>query len=251
MTTIGHLTGVQGIDPERPSLVFIHGAGGSAQGWQGLLSALGRRWNTIALDLPGHGQTPGPGRETINDYADWLDQALAELAPGRVILIGHSMGGATAQTYALAHPDRLDGLVLIGTGAALPVNPKILQGIEAAFDKTTDAIIGWCFQVDDQALKQTSLDLMRQAGPETVHGDFAACAAFDLVDKLGRIDVPVLAVTGRDDKMTPPAMAELLALKLPRARAEIVDGAGHMVQVEKAREVIDLIDAFAAEVWSD
>ncbi|MBW1714198.1 MAG: alpha/beta fold hydrolase, partial [Deltaproteobacteria bacterium] len=130
---IGYLTGAQGLIAARPTIVFIHGAGSSALAWQGLLSALGRKFNALALDLPGHRQTPGPPRRTAAAYAAWLksalDQLRAEFEPDPCLLAGHSMGGAIAQSFELAHPGDLAGLVLIGTGAKLPVNPKILKGV--------------------------------------------------------------------------------------------------------------------------
>ncbi len=246
---IGYRTGVQGIDEGRPSLIFIHGAGGSSLGWQGQLSTLGKNFNTIALDLPGHGQTPGPAHDAIEGYADWLEGAIEELVPGRFVLVGHSMGGAIAQMFGLANPGRAAGLVLVGTGAALPVNPKILEGVKADFERTSAMIIDWCFAVDDPGLKKISLEQTLAAGPEVVHGDFLACANFDVVDRLDRVDAPALVITGREDKMTPPTMAEFLVGRLPGAELALVEGAGHMVHVEKTREVNDLIANFAGHVF--
>jgi len=249
---IGRMTGRQGLDQGRGTIVFIHGAGGSAWSWLGLLSALGRRFNTLALDLPGHGQTPGPAPATIEACAEWLARALEEL--GRElgfkpdILAGHSMGGAVAQALALAWPGRARGLVLIGTGARLAVNPKLLAGLENDFQKTVGLINEWCFHSGSEALKAESKRLMALSGREVLLADFRACAGFDLVDQVGRIQEPALVITGAEDKMTPPALGRALAEALPAGRLELVPQAGHMVMVEQPRATMDLIAAFTEQV---
>jgi pimeloyl-ACP methyl ester carboxylesterase len=245
---IGRRQGAQGARPGRPTLVFLHGAGGSSQSWQGLLSALGRRVNALALDLPGHGQTPGPGLTSVAAYADWLAQALDFLGPdlGPVILAGHSMGGAIAQAYALARPGRLAGLALLGTGARLPVNPKILGGLLADFERTVGLVIKWCFFIDNPRLREESLTLMKAAGPATLHGDFRACSTFDLTADLPRLSLPTLVLTGQEDKMTTPAMAQELAGLIPGARLSLIPQAGHLVMLEQPQPVIATVGEFTA-----
>jgi pimeloyl-ACP methyl ester carboxylesterase len=251
---IGYLTGSQGIDPKRPTVVFIHGAGGSAWSWLGLLSAVGRKVNTLALDLPGHGDTPGQAFDSIEGYADWLGRALEELKgePGigdRIILAGHSMGGAISQVFDLLHPDASAGLVLIGTGCELPVNPQLLEGLLNNFEQTVALVNKWCFAKDDKALKEESLKLLMMAGPETLYADFTACSRFSTAERVGRIEKPVLIIVGEEDKMTPPAMSEFAQAKIQGAALEVLPQAGHMVMVEKPHPVIDLITAFAGKVF--
>lgn len=246
---IGYETGLQGCRKELPHLVFLHGAGGRGAGWLGLLSPLGKNWNTIALDLPGHGDTPGPALATVAEQVEWLNNALQELEIERFILVGHSMGGALALSFALAHPGRAQGLALIGTGGHLPVNPKLLQGLETQFVGTAAMIIDWCFAHDDQDLKNTSLDLMLAAGQKSLVADFTACADFDIRDKLAGLELPCLVLSGSKDKLTPQSMAEELAKALPRAQLEIIDGAGHMVYLEEMSRTKQALAAFAGQVW--
>ncbi|MGH7320981.1 MAG: alpha/beta fold hydrolase, partial [Candidatus Rokuibacteriota bacterium] len=107
-------------------LVLIHGAAGRGTIWSPQLAGLEAVARVLAIDLPGHGATGGGG-DSIRDYAAWVMTFLDAAGLARVVLGGHSMGGAIAQTIALAHPDRLDGLVLIGTGARLRVLSRILE----------------------------------------------------------------------------------------------------------------------------
>ena len=249
---IGRLTGRQSLDEGRGAIVFLHGAGGSAFSWLGILSALGRRFNTLALDLPGHGRTPGPPPATIQAGADWLAQALEELEKElglkRFILAGHSMGGAVVQALALAGPGLAEGLVLIVTGARLAVNPKIIEGLKSDFKRTVGLINDWCFHSDNKTLKEESARLMALSGEEVLVADFQACAGFDLTSQVERIREPTLIITGAEDKMTPPALGQALTQAIPSARLELVPQAGHMVMVEQPRATIDLISAFADQV---
>ena len=250
---IGYLTGSQGFKQDRPTVVFIHGAGGTGWSWMGLLSAVGRQVNTLALDLPGHGETPGPPLDSIEGYAEWLDRALKELRSevglDRFILAGHSMGGAISQVFDLAHPNRAAGLALIGTGAELPVNPRLLEGLLTDFDKTAALVNNWCFAKDDQALREESLKLMLKAGPEALFADFTACSRFSAVDRIGRIAKPTLIIVGEEDKMTPVEMSKFLEERIRSGSLEIVPGAGHMVMVEQPRVVIGLLTSFADRVF--
>jgi len=249
---IGYVTNAQGLQPGRGSLVFIHGAGGQGRGWQGLLSPLGRRFNALALDLPGHGQTPPPASDTVMGYATWLKQALdqlrAEFDLGPLILGGHSMGGAITQTYALTWPEDLAGLILVGTGYRLRVAPQILEGVRRDFPAAAKLIIDWSFAPADQGLKDLSLQIMLQAGSEVVHGDFTACDRFDSSEQVGRIGLPCLILTGEDDRMTPPKYAQALRDKIAGSEMHLIPGAGHMLQAEKPGRMVELIEPFAQRV---
>ncbi|MEW5725962.1 MAG: alpha/beta hydrolase [Thermodesulfobacteriota bacterium] len=252
---IGFQTGAQGLRPGRGTIVFIHGAGGSALSFRGVLSPLGRHYNTLALDLPGHGQTPPPGSDTIVGYSTWLKLALDELSavqPIRpFILAGHSMGGAVALTYALTWPEDPAGLAILGSGARLTVHPKLLAGLESAFEKTVEQVIDWCFLRADENLKAQSRELMLAAGPRVLREDFLACDRFDAGERLGAIGQPTLVLTGQEDRMTPPKQAEFLARKMPNTELVLVPEAGHMVHLERPQAVVSALSALAGQVWSE
>ena len=98
-------------------VVLIHGNPGSCQDWTRLYSSLAARYQAIAFDRPGHGQSERPDREdaTVEVQARMLHAALQELGVERPILVGHSWGSALALVYALEFPNDLVGLVLLAT----------------------------------------------------------------------------------------------------------------------------------------
>jgi pimeloyl-ACP methyl ester carboxylesterase len=233
---IGLEIGRGGYDPARPSLLMVHGSGGRGASWLPQLSGLSGEINAAAVDLPGHGATPGPGRDSVDGYAAWLADFI-QSGPIRPVVMGHSLGGAIALTLALERPQLLSGLILAGTGARLKVLPAILDGILNNFDSTVEMIIQFAYgdQPDPRLLAQGG-EHLGQTSPEVLHGDFSACDKFDVSERLGGIKPPALVLAGDQDKLTPPKYAKFLADKIPGARLEIIAGGGHMMFIEQTRD---------------
>jgi len=112
-----------------PAIVLLHGSHSSLFTWEGWAAALSPEHRVISLDLPGHGLTgPDPqGRYSIAEMADFLDRFLAAIKVERFSLAGNSMGGGVAWHYALAHPDRVDRLILVDAYAYPQPLPGMLR----------------------------------------------------------------------------------------------------------------------------
>lgn len=232
----------------RPPVVFIHGAGGSHQHWLCQVRDLPHA-PTYALDLPGHGRSEGPGRDTIGAYGDWLISFLDAVGVDRAILVGHSMGGAITLDVALRFPWRVAGLGLVGTGARLRVAPAILEGIRQDFHGAVDLICRWAFGPQAPAeMVRRGRRQMSQTPAEVLHGDFTACDRFDVMDRLGEITAPAVVVTGTQDVLTPPKYATYLRDHLPRATLHLIEGAGHMVMLENPSAVVEALASFPTEI---
>ena len=216
------------------TLCLVHGAGGNAQVWMRQLEGLAATARVIALDLPGHGESKGDGRRRIEDYARVVRGFIRAAGLGPVVLGGHSMGGAVAQTVALEHPELLAGLLLVGTGARLRVLPRIFELLASDYAGGCAFVNALGFsRAASQALKDGARAAMLGTRPDVTIGDFMACDAFDVMDRVGAIRLPALAICGEDDQLTPPKYAEFLATKIPGARLLLVEKAGHFVQLEQ------------------
>ncbi|MBN1811090.1 MAG: alpha/beta hydrolase [Anaerolineae bacterium] len=231
------------------SLVLIHGAGGSRLDWPPELRRLGQARlpgaTVYTLDLPGHGRSSGKGRDAIEDYAADVVAFLDAVGIERAVVVGHSMGGAIALTMALDSPERVAGIVLIATGARLRVAPSILERVPTDFEAALDIITryAWAPEASSQ-LVDLGRERLREAGPDVLLGDLTACDRFDVMERLGEIAVPTLVVAGSADQLAPVKYARHLAKHIPEARLAIIEGAGHMVMLERPAEVAGVVCEF-------
>lgn len=243
--TAGELFYAQQRGPEEgPVLVLVHGAGGSRLHWPGDLRRLPGA-TVYTLDLPGHGRSRGAGSADIDGYVAALVTFLESVVGTPAVIVGHSMGGAVAQKLALDHEEWVASLVLIGTGARLRVAAPILNGVQQDFEATVDLVTeyAWSSQVD-ASLRQIGREALQHTGPNVLSGDFLACDRFDVMDRLGEIHAPTLVIVGSADRLTPPKYSSFLGEQLPNARLLMVEGAGHMVMLERSEDVVDAVRQF-------
>ena len=246
---VGLEIGRRGLKPGRPTLILIHGTGGSRLTWRCQTRPLDKNINIAALELPGHGETPGPPLDTIAGYADWTTRVLEALPLAtRPVLGGISMGGAVAMETALAKPDLLAGLILIATGARLCIDPDLVQGLEKDF---LGAISGFAESIFTPKINQTtvrqSFEVMAAAGPEVILADLRCSHDFNRQNQVRNIQVPALVLCGEQDRLTPPELSIFLADKIPGGRLEIIKRAGHMPHIEQwatvNRAILNFIQA--------
>ena len=217
----------------RPPVLFVHGAGAMHLDWPVQLRRMPTA-NALALDLPGHGNSPGTGRDSAKDYADDVLALLDALDVPQAIIAGHSMGGAIAQTLALEASERVLGLILMATGAVLKVNEVIFTSIQDNVEAAATMIINWEWSKEvNQELKDIGRERLLSMDPETLYNDFAACDKFNVQGRLQDIQVPTLVIGGTFDKMTPASLSDELEQKIPDAEQVMFTGAGHMVMLEK------------------
>jgi pimeloyl-ACP methyl ester carboxylesterase len=230
----------------RLAMVLVHGAGENHLVWPASL----RRVDGVtvyALDLPGHGKSGGQGRASVGDYVTVLLGFLDALGVQRAVIAGHSMGGAIAQQFALSHPSRTAGLILVATGARLRVAPVILDGILTDTDATLDLVTRYAWGPNaPEQMVQLGRAQMAEVSPQVVANDYAACNAFDVMDRVGQIAAPTLALGGTADQMTPPKYVAFLAEKIDGARLAMIEGAGHMVMLEQPDLVARHVGQFLA-----
>lgn len=250
---------------ESPPIVLIHGAGGGRLSWPPSQRRMAGG-HVFALDLPGHGQASGDGAASIGGYAEIVLDWMRRVHLGPALLVGHSMGAAIALTVAARRessaPTALPpgaagdifgvaGLVLIGLAPRLAVNPILLE--LASSPKTApqavDRIVEWGFAAGTTSeILQKAKEQMLETPAEVLWRDLVACDRFEAGPRLDQIRVPTLVLCGSLDRMTPPPDCRRLAEAIPGAGFHLVEGAGHMVMIERAEEVAGLVRDFAREV---
>lgn len=154
------------------------------------------------------------------------------------------MGGAIAITLALLRHDWA-GLVLVGTGARLRVDAKILAMIMKNYEEACKLVAAWSVSArSDPVIAERIAKEMLKAKPEVTLGDFQACDKFDRMGDVGGIHCKTLIMCGADDRMTPPKYSQYLHEKIVSSKLLIIPSAGHSVMLEKHREFNDALAAF-------
>ena len=230
---ISYWAGGKTFSEEKDRVLFIHGAGGSQLSWNFQKSFFESEFQPIILDLPGHGESGGEGEEEIGKYANHVHSFLISLGLQKAFLIGHSMGGAIVQTLAIAHPEVIKGIVLVGTGARLKVWPAVLDGIKNSFEETVRKIVQFAYsRKASPELIEGGIEHLMKCRPQVLYGDFLACDRFDLVKEIEKITLPTLMICGEEDELTPVKYSEFLQQHIQASQIEILPDAGHMVMME-------------------
>lgn len=235
------------IAPDKPVLLFCHGAGGSHRHWLYQVDGLKEQAAALAVDLPGHGTSGGKPAAGVSAYRDFLRDFSATLGLKKFVLAGHSMGGAATLDYALHYGDDLSGLILIGSGARLRVAPELLETFRAG--RVPPELVQFAYgPAASLELLESARQEMAAVPPQTYLADFTACDRFDCMERLAEIKMPVLLICGSADRLTPLKYSRHLLDHLPRAELVEVEGAGHMVMLEAPQRVNRVIASFLEKI---
>ena len=231
---------------DRPPVILLHGAGGSHLSWPPQIRRLsGQR--VYSLDLPGHGKSNGLGRQDIAEYSKAVVEFIKVLRLGPAVIVGFSMGSAIALLLALQYRKRVLGLGLIGSGAKMRVAESTLElaSNPSMFLPTVETVVENSYSPNvDPRIKELAIEQMVETRQSVLYSDFLACDAFDAMERVHKIHVPTLLITGGADRMTPPNRAQYLREQIEGAHLHIVDGAGHMVMIERPDVVAELLSDF-------
>ncbi len=248
---ISYWTGRKGILEGRETILFIHGAGGGQYTWNYQKGFFEKEFNPIVIELPGHGESGGEGEEEIVTYAEQVYAFLQAVGDRKIFLVGHSMGGAIVQTLALTHPEVIQGIILVGTGARLKVLPMILNGIKTNFEETIPRIVQFAYsRKAPSELIEGGVNQMLQCRAEVLYGDFAACDRFDVMKEVEKIDLSTLILCGEDDALTPVLYSQFLHSRIKGSKLEVLPNAGHMVMMEAPQAFNEKIAEFVSNPTS-
>ena len=241
----GFISGQWPLDPDKFTLLFIHGSALTGISWKAQIEALAEFTNTVAMDLPGHGSTQGPAKDNVSDYAGSVMEFTEQLEAPRIVPCGLSLGGAITQQLLIKHRDRFQAGILINTGARLRVNPMILESIEKNYANYPDMVCAFAISKKSHVGKirpEIDASLTREA--DVALADFRACDTFDVMETVSSIEVPVLVLTASDDLLTPPKYGAFLKDKIKNAELVNIEDAGHLSPLEKPDVVNDAIKDF-------
>lgn len=222
---------------KEPTVILVHGAGASAATWTLQLGGLSRHCHVVALELNGHGRSQDKDNSAVADsYLGDIDQVVSMFHTP--ILGGHSMGGALTQLYALRHPEKLSGIILVGTGARLKVSPVVFELLDTNFEGYIEALGDFMFhQSATKELIESSQQEARKCPKHIIRRDFELCDHFDIMDRVSEIMIPTLIIVGNDDVMTPLKFSNYLHGRIKNSKLRTIKSAGHMVMLEQPLKV--------------
>jgi pimeloyl-ACP methyl ester carboxylesterase len=245
-------------DPEKPSLLFVHGAGMDHSVWPLQARHFAYRgWNALALDLPGHGRSEGL-LTSIEAAAEWLAGLIDALGIERVALVGHSMGALAVLACAAHTPEKVGQIALLGAAPAMPVHPALLEAAARPEALGPRMICDWGFgpaghfgghrSPGSWMLGHARALLDRAAGSQ-LHTDLAACNAWHGgLEAAAGIACPALVLAGELDRMTPPRQGARLADAISGARFVSLPRCGHMMMIEQPDATRDALNEFLAKL---
>lgn len=240
-------------------LIWIVGMGDSGRGWLSLqVSDLAARRCNVLFDPRGTGLSGDPKQPfTTHDMAEDVRALMDHLSLERAHVLGSFLGGMVAQELALAHPERVQSLVLVGSYARPDAKRRLLLDLwrrEAEHGLTPEiwGRLRLCWTLSDATLEQNGLieAMLRATGDasgfdeERLVRQINACLGHDAIDRLPQIKAPTLVVHGEDDILTPPSLARELASGVPDSELVLMVGTGHLCMAEVAPRFNRLVERF-------
>lgn len=237
--------------PGRLPVVFVHSLAGNTAQWRAQLEHLRPERRAVALDLRGHGRSAAPADElyTLDAMADDVAAVVDALGIDRFVLVGHSMGGDVAMTYAARHPDRVAGLLLAdanGDPSQIPASAWDVLLAHLASDAYGQTIGGHWSHINQQSrpdVRERVFRDLRATPKAAVVGAFRSMRRFDPRAALEAYGGPVAGVVS-DLNNTPASLHNVI----PELDTAQIHDTGHWVQMDKPEEFNRLLDAFVEGV---
>lgn len=225
-------------------VVFIHGLGWTHALWHRLIPVFAQRYRIIAADTRGHGRSAKPPGPYTMDMlaADWL-ALLDACGVQRCAVVGVSQGGMIAMLLALRHPERVTALGLLSTScrfsdeawSAMEERGRVLNalGPVAAAEHVSKAIFSSDFHTKNPALMDEFVRDRIEASAEGIGAATMSLRGFDVSGEIPQLKCPIFMMHGDADRVISPVSAQTIRDAAPHARIVMVEGAGHILPVER------------------
>lgn len=236
-----------------PAVVLIHGLGGATTVYEPQVATLAETHTVLRYDLSGHGRSPFAGPASIDNWVEELRELLDAEGIEQTALVAHSMGTLVANTFAAKYPQRVSKVALLGAVRAQPEAAKTATRArartvrEGGMSAVADTIVAAALSQETHSTRPSSVALVRELllgqNPE---GYASACEALAAAVEpdFSSIDVPILLLTGDEDKVSPVAVNDELLSIYPNAQKHVLDGVGHWHSLEDPSAVTNRLQEF-------
>ena len=245
-----------------PVVILLHGLGGDLSNWAMTVGPLSQKYRVIVPDQIGFGRSDKPMLNyRIGTMVDFLDGFYKELKIERATLVGNSLGGWISAAFALAHPQKVDRIVLVDSaGFAVPkeMDPRVLNGLNPSTREAVRQMMPLIIYNKQMYASDAAIDMM--FARRIAAGDGYTIQRIidsilrgeDVLDnRLAGLKHPTLIVWGREDLLTPLAMGERFKKEIPHSELVIFEKCGHVPQLEQPAQFnAALLKFLGAEVAS-
>ena len=240
-----------------PTVILLHGLGGSSEVWQFNLTALAEKYHVVVPDQIGFGKSDKPlVNYRIRTYVDFLDQFCKQLKIERASLVGNSMGGWIATAFTAAFPDRVDKLVLVDAAGYAPpkdIDTRTFYALNPTTREGTRVLLGKVFYnklfQTDAAVEQAIASRLAAGDGYTINRITESIIRGEdfLDDAVKTIKRPTLIIWGRQDGLVALAEGEHFNKDIAGSKLVVIDQCGHMPQIEKPAEFNAAVLKFLGE----
>ena len=240
------------------ALVFMHFWGGSSREWSSVIAGLSSRLHCVAPDTRGSGASDVPSSGfRIADLADDVQGVIAALKLKSYVLIGHSMGGKTAQVLASRRSQGLRGLILVASSPASPMQISQAQRDQMKGAYANRDSINWGLDnvltgspISDKDREVLLADALRLS-PGARDGWIEVGSREDYSSDVSKVNVPVAVIAGEADKVDPLDVVKAHILPaFSKAETHFLKNKGHLLPIEAPRELVDILGKFAAKAFA-
>jgi len=230
-----------------PAVILIHGLGGNTTNWTPTIAPLAQKYRVLVPDQIGFGKSDKPMLNyRVGTLVDFLDGFYKQVGIQKASLVGNSLGGFAAAAYAIAHPEKVDKLILVdaaGFSVTGGIDPKVRDGLNPSTRQQIRDLMGLVFYNKEQFTSDAVVDAFLTS--RVTAGDQYTIQRFidsvsrseDVLDgKLGAVKHPTLIIWGREDGLTPLALGQRFNKEISGSQLFIIEKCGHVPQLEKPAE---------------
>ena len=253
-----------------PAIVLLHGFAASVFTWLDVIDELAERGRVIAFDRPAYGFTSRPTRASWQERSPYSMEANVDLTVGlldhfdvdRAVLIGHSAGGTIAALTAIAHPDRIQSLVLVAPAIYVDVPPPewLHRVVDSGLMRRVGPHVAHVIARRTESIMRRAWHDPSRITPDVVEGYLAPFRASGwgagmwevvranrrthLGSRIERLSVPTLMITGDHDRVVPTRQTVRAAHAIPGAELEVISECGHIPQEEQPERFLEIVTRF-------
>jgi 3-oxoadipate enol-lactonase len=240
---------------DAPGLVLVHSLGCDSRMWDDQIAALTPQRRVVWMDLPGHGRSGANGGEyTIDELGSDILLVASAAGLNEFDLCGISLGGLIALWIGVNHPERLRRLIVCSTaprvGTAEMWSERMAAIEQGGLPSVRSSVVPRFITSDlgERLPEKHALvyEMFDSIGDTGYLGCCAALRDADLTGVMGDIPVPTLIVAGSDDVATPPEVMEPVHQAIEGSRMEVIDGAAHLVNIDRPEDFDETLAAFLA-----